>query len=244
MSVDVRQALALISQRIVLAPNQIDVPSPMGRGTVEKRYREGLITEAQLRTEMASLGYIGATIERSLIVARLERQYDNYQDRLTAIETALSNEVLTLAEAKLQLLDLVPDQSKALLIYQIWVYKLSPKPKTLTPEVAPTLTVGKLLSAYSAGVLGESALRAELAARLYSAPDIELMIAIEVAGVPKPTAAKAKLLTLAQLNAMLAAGIITTDEFVAELLARGYSDDDAARLLGLEMIKINARASP
>lgn len=241
MAVDVRSAISLISQRIVLAPGQVETPSPFGRGTVEKRYREGLIDEAQFRTELARLGYIGATIDRSLAVAKLEHQYDDFSDRLTALETALTNGVVTLAEAKLQLLDLVPDQAKALLIYQIWVYKMSPKPKTMTPDEAPTLTVAKLLSAYSAGVLGEAQLRAELAAREYTPADIDLLIATEQAGMAKPTAAKQKLLTLAQLNAMLAAGIMTTDEYVAELLARGYSEDDTARLLGLELIKINAR---
>jgi hypothetical protein len=242
MTVDVRQAISLVSQRIVLAPGQVEAPSPFGRGTVEKRFREGLITEAQFRTEMTGLGYIGATIDRSLAVAKLEHEFDNFQDRLTAIETALAQGAITLADAKLQILDLVPDQSKALLIYQIWVYKLTPKPKAVTPDEAPTLTVAKLLSAFSAGVLGESALRAELEARLYSPEDIGYLIAIEKAAVAKPKPIEQKLLTIAQLNAMLAAGIMTPAEFITQLLDRNYSQENAARLLGLEMIKINARS--
>jgi len=243
MSVDVRQAISLISQRIVLAPAQVEVPSPFGRGTVEKRFREGLITEAQFRQEMQSLGYIGATIDRSLVLAKLEHQFDNFSDKLDALGVAYDKDIITYAEIKVQLLELISDQEKALLILELLDYKKRPAPKAVTPEKTPTLTVSQLLAAFVAGTLTEPLLRSELAERGYSEEDIVLLVSTEAARLAKPTTTQRKLLTLAQLNAMLAAGILTIDEFVAELLARNYSEEDAARLLGLEMIKINARAA-
>jgi hypothetical protein len=241
MTVEVRQAISLISQRIVLAPAQVEAPSPFGRGTIEKRFREGLITEAQFRQEMQSLGYIGATIDRSLAIAKLEHEFDNFQDLLTAVETAYDKDIFTPAEAKHHVLMLVPDQGKALLLFNLMDWKKRPKPKALTPEEPPTLTVAKLLSAFSAGVLGEAQLRAELATRLYSPADIELLIATEIAHLPKPTAAQVKKLTLAELKAALAMGLMSPAEFTAELIRRKYSQSDAQLLLGMEMIKISER---
>jgi len=243
MAVDVRQAISLISQRIVLAPPSVSEISPSGKSTPQKRYREGLITEAQFGTEMTSLGYSAPAIEQALRQAKLEREFDLFSDHLDALQVAYDKDIITYEELKSQLLDLVPDQPKALQLLELWDYKKLPTPKAVTPEKVPTLTVSQILAAFVAGTLSEASLKAELAERGYSTEDIILLVSTEAARLAKPTTAQRKILTLAQLNAMLAAGIMTVDEFIAELLARNYSEEDAARLLGLEMIKINARAA-
>ncbi len=243
MAVDVRQAISLISQRVVLAPPSVAEISPAGKTTPQKRYREGLITEAQFGQEMQSLGYSAPAIAQALKQAKLEREFDNFSDHLDALGVAYDKDVITYEELKVQLLALIPDQEKALLTLELLDYKKRPTPKAVTPEKVPTLTVSQLLAAFVAGTLTEPLLRSELADRGYSEEDIVLLVSTEAARLAKPTTAQRKLLTLAQLNAMLAAGIMNTDEFIAELLSRNYSDEDAARLLGLEIIKIRARAA-
>ena len=47
-----------------------------GRGTVIKRYKEGLIDNMDFRQEMTLLGYSSALIEQAFIIARLERDFD------------------------------------------------------------------------------------------------------------------------------------------------------------------------
>jgi len=59
-----------------------------GRGTAIKRFREGLITEAELEAELRMLGYSPAWIERLKIIARLERDYDFAMTVLRYVKTA------------------------------------------------------------------------------------------------------------------------------------------------------------
>jgi len=53
-----------------------------GRATVIRRYREGVIDEAGFRSEMETLGYTPPQIERFLVLARLEYDYDYAMDQL------------------------------------------------------------------------------------------------------------------------------------------------------------------
>jgi len=243
MAVDIRPALSLVAQRIVLAPPSVAEISPSGKGTPQKRYREGLITEREFGGEMQSLGYSAPAIEQALTQAKLEREFDLFSDKLSALQVAYDKDIITYEQLKSQLLELVPDQPKALQLLELYDFRKRPQPKAVAAEKVPTLTVSQLLAGYVAGTLSEPLLRSELAERGYSTEDIVLLVSTEAARLAKPTQTQRKLLTLAQLNAMLAAGILTTDEFLGELLARNYSEEDAARLLGLQMIKINARAA-
>jgi len=59
-----------------------------GRGTAIKRFREGLITEAELEQELRMLGYSPQWIERLKTVARLERDYDFAMTVLRYVKTA------------------------------------------------------------------------------------------------------------------------------------------------------------
>lgn len=242
MAAEIGPVLSFLLQRIVPTPFQVEAPRPTARSTPLKRFREGLSTETTFRAEMAWLGWSAPDIERSLIQARLEREFDDFQDRLNTLEEAYNKDFITFAEMKLQVLTLIPDQAKALLVVDLLDFKKRPKPKPLTPPEVPTLTVGKLLSAFAALVLPEAELRAELARRLFSPEDIDLLVATEIANLPKPKPAERAKLTLADLRALLALGILTPEEFLTELIARKYSQQDAEALMALEMSKALARA--
>ena len=243
MTVEVGPIISFLAQRIVLAPSQVDPPSPLARGTPVKRFREGLLTEATFRAEMAALGWSPTDIDRSLVQARLERAFDDFQDRLAALEDAYNKDIITLAELQVQLLALIPDQAKALVVLDRMDFAKRPKPKPLAAPEVPTLTVGRLLAAFKAGVLAEPGLRSELAERGYEPVDIDIMLATEAARLPKPKAPALRQLSLGDLRAMLATGILTPEEFRAELLGRGYSPEDADNLLALELSRIMARAA-
>ena len=242
MAVEIGPIISFLSQRIILAPPEVEAPKPIPTGVTLRRFREGLLTEAIFRAELASQGRLPVEIDRLLTQALLERAFDDFQDRLNALEEAFNKEVLTFEEFKYQVLQLIPDQAKALLVVDLAELKKRPKPKPITPEEPPTLTVGRLLAAFKAGVLPEPQLRSELTQRDYSPEDIDIMIATETARLPKPKAPALRLISLGDLKAMLALGVLSPEEFRAELIERKYSPEDADALLGLELIKAQARA--
>jgi len=59
-----------------------------GRSTVIRRFKEGLITEAEFEQEMRLLGYTTDQIQRFLILARLEYDYDHAMDLLATAKDA------------------------------------------------------------------------------------------------------------------------------------------------------------
>jgi len=59
-----------------------------GRGTIIRRYREGMISETEFREEMRMLGYTPPQMERFLTLARLEYDYDFAMDQLRIAQEA------------------------------------------------------------------------------------------------------------------------------------------------------------
>lgn len=243
MAVDIGPVLSLVSQRIILAPSSVSDVTPAGKTTPQKRYREGMINEGQFRQEMTSLGYSGPAIDQALIQSTLERQYDLYTDKLAALQVGYDKDLINYDQLRVQVLEVVPDQPKALQLLELWDFRKRPAPKTVTPDKIPTLTVTQLLSAWKAGVLLEAELTAELLERNYSGEDAAILIATEIAKMEKPTAAKQKALTLTELKAALSWAMITPAEFLAELVSRGYSQEDAELIVGIEVNKILARSA-
>ena len=241
MAVEVGPIISFLALRIVLAPSEVDVPRPTARATPVKRFREGLITEVTFRLELRSLGWTDPEIDRSLVQARLERDFDDFQDRLAALEDAFNKDLITFAEMKAQLLALIPDPAKALIVVDRLDFAKRPKPKPLTPEEPPTLTVGRLLAAFKAGIFTREALGEELAERGYSPADVELMIRTEEARLPKPKEAARKLLALGDLRAMFDLGVLTEEEFRTELISRTYTPEDAERIVNLQLARQRAR---
>lgn len=59
-----------------------------GRYTAIKRYKEGMITDAELEAELRMLGYSDAQIQRLKVLAKLERDYDFAMEVLSAVKAA------------------------------------------------------------------------------------------------------------------------------------------------------------
>ena len=242
MAVNVGPVLSMLAQRIVAAPPELEPPRAAGRAIALTRFREGLTSPLGLRAELAALGYVGGDIDRALVEAALQRDFDIFGDRLRVLQAAFEKDILTYEELKVQLLELVPDQAKALVLLDLYDFSKRPKPKAVSGEEAPTLTVSRLLAGFKAGVITREALEAELERRGFSPEDTAVMIAIEEAKVKPPAPAERKELTLAELKSMLALGLITPEDFLAELLERQYTQEDAENLLALEQSKALARA--
>ena len=134
---------------------------------------------------------------------------------------------------------LTTDQVRAELVSRGWeTVDINALVVSYSPDPA-TLTTAQLLAAWKAGVMTESALRSALAGRLYQPAAIDLLIATERAGIKPPTPKEQKTLTLSQLNALVARGLLTPVEYVAALRALGYSELDVQRLWTLEWLKLN-----
>jgi len=81
-------AIELARAREDVGTTQEEEVRAYGRGTVIKRFREGLITEVELEQELKMLGYSDQWIERLKQVARLERDYDFAMTVLSYVKTA------------------------------------------------------------------------------------------------------------------------------------------------------------
>lgn len=241
MAVNVGPVLSMLAQRIVAAPPELEAPRAAGRAIALTRFREGLTPAAGLRAELTALGYVGGDIDRALVEAALQRDFDIFGDRLRVLGAAFEKDILSYEELKVQLLALIPDQAKALVLLDLYDFSKRPKPKALTPEEAPTLTVSRLLAGFKAGVITREALEAELERRGFSPEDTAVMIAIEEAKIKPPAPAARKELTLAELKSMLALGLISPEDFLAELVERKYEPVDAENLLVVELAKGLAR---
>lgn len=138
-SEQVSAIISLISQRIVLAPPQLEAPRGVGRGTAIKRYKEGLTTGITFRREMESLGYPQAEIDKALVQADLERDYDLFTDRLSSVKSAFAKGVISDAEMQTLVTELIPDAAKAAVQISLVQFSILPKPKPMPPPPeAPT----------------------------------------------------------------------------------------------------------
>ena len=100
-----------------------------GRGTVIRRYKEGLIDDADFRQEMALLGYTAVLIEQTLVLARLERDFDYCMDRLHAAHEAYAVGVLDDTTFPQELVTFMVDGRKIKLEHEKAMYRKLPKVK-------------------------------------------------------------------------------------------------------------------
>lgn len=244
MAADIAPLLSLLSQRLVPSPGQVSPPSPIGRGTVVRRFREGFILEVQARAELASLGYAPPDVERALVLAELERQYDITFDRLAVVREAYAKDIISHEDLKALLLELVPDQVKALVLLDLYDFRKRPRPRAVATAQAPTLTVARLTAAFRAGLLAREDLAQELAERGYSPADVDILVATEEARLEPPTTAQARQLTLGDLRAMYDLGVISAADFARHLRDRGFGVEDVDALLALQEARQTARTAP
>jgi len=91
---ELRAGLAALGIRRDVGSTQEEEVRAYGRGTVIKRYREGVITDAELENELRMLGYSPQWIERLKQVARLERDYDFAMTVLSYVKTAYKKKII------------------------------------------------------------------------------------------------------------------------------------------------------
>ncbi len=229
--------LSLISQRLVSAPPQISAPKPTGVAQTQRRYALGLIDEAQMLSELAADGVSPADLNRLRYQAVLQRELDNWTDRLAVITASYDKDLISDAEMQVRVHEFVADAGKAALLIDQLRVAHTPKPQAPKAATVPTLTVAQLMSAWAAQLLTEDQVRTELARRGYAALDIDVLLALQAGKAPVAKPAAAKSLTIAELNAMLPLGLIDPADYLAELVSRGYSPGDAQALLGLQAAK-------
>lgn len=71
-----------------------------------RRYREGMTTEARLRTELALLGWMPEQIARLVLVGNLDYEYDRISDLIAAYILAYTNAQIEEADLREYLSDL------------------------------------------------------------------------------------------------------------------------------------------
>ena len=109
------------------------------------------------------------------------------------------------------------------------------------PPPPPTLSVSQLQSAFVRDIITEDELRAELTARQYVPDDVARLVELAVAVPDKPTPARVAELSLSELRALYAVGMIEDLALLVRLERLGYRGSDATLLLQAEMVKRAAR---
>lgn len=139
-----------------------------GRGTVLRRFRSGLIGEAQFHAEMLALGYTDLEAQQYLLVARLEADTEYRDELLQAALTAFRRGLITQAqlEDRLQDLGISPDLRQAYIEREI--------ARTRTADEGPEQQEiratgrGTVLRRYREGWIPPAAFREEMLALGYT----------------------------------------------------------------------------
>ena len=162
-----------------------------------KRYREGFTDEAGLKTELRRLGWSPRQIDRLLLAADLEYDFDWRSDLLDAYRTAFVKDLITEPEYILRLteLEILPERIDAYLLWD--TAKKTPKPTAPPAPVtlplykteAGKVEVTAAREAFKRGALTYDQLIAELS-RLEMPADLARAIAnleaIKLLPKPKP----------------------------------------------------------
>lgn len=101
-----------------------------------KRFRGGWTTEAELRAELTTLGFQTRQIDRLIIAAKLDYDYEWRNDLLSAYRTAFVKDQITQEEYVIRLteLEIVDERIDAYLLWDI--AKKTPKPTAPAVPVA------------------------------------------------------------------------------------------------------------
>ncbi len=68
---------------------------PAGQAVAVKRYKEGITTEAELSTELVSLGFRGIKLDKAIEVARLERDTESTLDQIALLKAQFLGDEIT-----------------------------------------------------------------------------------------------------------------------------------------------------
>lgn len=204
------------------------------RTTARAAFRDGLISEAELKTALLALDL--SEREASLIVAIEKRNVAEAEQRLSVsqVKAAWQENVLADTEAKFWMgKAAIPDDQQAILI-ATWRAEMEPAFRKLNR--------GTIIGAYVSGILNRTQAQAKLISVGYTQPDAGLELDLAEVQNPqafgRPTPKPSRLLTPGNLTDLVVAGLITPVDMQARLLAAGFTDSDS-RLLS-ELARLEA----
>jgi len=103
------------------------------RSTLRTLFKEGLITEEELRQRLSDLGFTPEEIELTVERARLEYRYDFYRDILSMLKEAYRKNQITREDFLNSLLELGLSRERAEVIVAIEDYRKMPRPRPPKP---------------------------------------------------------------------------------------------------------------
>jgi len=97
-------------------------------------YKEGYITEDELRAELEALKYSPDEIELTIQEANLKYQYDYNNDLVKVLKTAFKKGQLTVEELRAELSKVIKVKERVDALIALWNLEMMPKPKIQAPS--------------------------------------------------------------------------------------------------------------
>jgi SOS response regulatory protein OraA/RecX len=211
-----------------------------GYSVALRRFREGFTTEAQLRQELAMLGYTQSQIERLVALAKLEMDYELTDRFASAVFSAHRRGKLTLEQAKATLIQQgISDE---------WVDRWARLEASIPHEDierSPEEEVraygyGVVIKRFKEGFINEAEARQELAMLGYTPAQIERLIIL--ARLEYDYEFARDQLEIAREG--YRAGVLTDEEFLQFLAAIPIGSEKASAYLALEQYRKMKRKTP
>ncbi len=196
-------------------------------GTARQAYREGLISETELRDILSAARYGEREIGLIIAIEASRRTTQNRALTVSQLKAAWEENVITTPEARHWLAQSGFDPPEIDVLIATWEAQAVPEYRKLN--------VGTIVAAYVAGILSRAQTKERLQSVGLAPEDADIEIALAEARNPDafgrlPPAAARKL-SAAQLAEIYYAGLINEAQYRDKLIAIGYAADDADLIL-------------
>jgi len=199
----------------------------------------GWISETQLKADYEATPYNASIVAMRVERAKLRQDRKDREDLKAALLDRFIKGDLTETDFAKELSRLGLQQYRI----AIEVVKANAKKlKTVKEETALTtkpLTEAKYSRAYKVGLISEEEYQSALAALKFSPEDIDLLVELNTPEKPAPE--ELPTLTLGELKAAYRVGVLTENEFAAELDFRRYSPEDITIIIETERAKVKPK---
>jgi hypothetical protein len=192
-------------------------------GTARRAYREGLISETELREILSGLNYQEREIELIIGIEDTRRTQEAKSLTMGQIKSAWEENVIVDAEARhwLELANFGPDEIGVIL--ETWKAEIVPEFRRIN--------TGTITGAYIEGIYTRNQAAEKLGSVGFEADDARLELDLVEARNPeafgRDEPPPAKLLTPGTLSQLVTVGLITPLQMSVRLLSIGYNQDDA-----------------
>jgi hypothetical protein len=204
-------------------------------------YTAGWIDEEQLKANYDATPYNEGVKTLRVARARSKRERSIKTDLLAALENRFIKGDLSQPEFELALSNLGMIQTAIASEVEVQLAKKLTKVKEETVTTAKPLTEATYSKAFRVGLIPEEEYRVDLAALKFSAEDTDLLVQLNTPEKPSPDVVKT--LTVAELKAAFRVGVLSEEDFKAELAARKYSDTDINTIVKTEKAKIKPKTA-